>query len=108
MRVGGQLTRRRIIHSAANLTIRVTNVNIRHSAFIITRPHAALCDRLDFAKRRHRHRRVHAEHWTIPENLPERGLAYDHSLAGEGPGIKVASQLSLGRQIGAKGADGLR
>ena len=56
------------------------------------------------ALRRARHvERVHAEHWTIPKDLAERGLAYDRSLAGEGPGIRIASQLSLDCQIGADG-----
>ncbi|MBS7543061.1 DUF3363 domain-containing protein [Ancylobacter oerskovii] len=41
---------------------------------------------------------------TIPKVLPERGFAYDRSLAGVGPSIKIASQLSLDRQIRAEGA----
>lgn len=31
-------------------------------------------------------------------------VRYDRSLAGEGPGIRIASQLSLDRQIAAEGA----
>lgn len=60
--------------------------------------------RLEALRRAGHVERVHAEHWTIPKDLPERGLAYDRSLTGEGPIIKIASQLSLDRQIGAEGA----
>ncbi|MBS7542850.1 DUF3363 domain-containing protein [Ancylobacter oerskovii] len=60
--------------------------------------------RLEALRRAGHVERVHAEHWTIPKDLPERGLAYDRSLTGEGPGIKIASQLSLDRQISADGA----
>ena len=59
--------------------------------------------RLETLRRAGHVERVHAEHWTIPKDIPERGLAYDRSLAGEGPGIRIASQLSLDQQIGADG-----
>lgn len=60
--------------------------------------------RLEALRRAGHVERVHAEHWTIPKDLAERGLTYDRSLAGEGPGIKITSQLSLDRQIGVEGA----
>ncbi len=48
--------------------------------------------------------RVHADHWTIPADLPERGLAYDIHRAGPGPRVTELSHLPLDRQIGHEGA----
>lgn len=48
--------------------------------------------------------RVHAEHWTIPEDLPERGLAYDRQRFGNGPRIDELSHLPLDRQVRHEGA----
>lgn len=48
--------------------------------------------------------RVHAEHWTIPADLPERGLAQDRKRNGPGPRIDELSHLSLGRQVSHEGA----
>jgi hypothetical protein len=48
--------------------------------------------------------RVHAEHWTIPADLPERGLAYDRQRFGSGPRIDVLSHLPLDRQVRHEGA----
>jgi len=48
--------------------------------------------------------RVHAEHWTIPADLPERGLAYERQRAGPGPRVSELSHLPLDRQIGHEGA----
>lgn len=48
--------------------------------------------------------RVHADHWTIPADLPERGLAYDLQRAGPGPRVSELSHLPLDRQIGHEGA----
>lgn len=48
--------------------------------------------------------RVHAEHWTIPADLPERGLAYDRQRFGNGPRIDELSHLSLDRQVRHEGA----
>ncbi len=48
--------------------------------------------------------RLHAEHWTIPHDLPERGLAYDRQRAGPGPRVSELSHLPLDRQIGHEGA----
>ena len=48
--------------------------------------------------------RVHAEHWTIPADLPERGLAYDIKRHGSGPRIDELSHLPLDRQVGHEGA----
>ncbi len=48
--------------------------------------------------------RVHAEHWTVPTDLPERGLAYDRQRFGNGPRIDELSHLSLDRQVPHDGA----
>jgi type IV secretory pathway VirD2 relaxase len=48
--------------------------------------------------------RVHAEHWTIPADLPERGLAHDRQRFGSGPRIDELSHLPLDRQVVHEGA----
>lgn len=48
--------------------------------------------------------RLHAEHWTIPADLPERGLAYDRARHGPGARIAELSPLSLDRQVRHEGA----
>ena len=48
--------------------------------------------------------RVHAEHWTTPADLPERGLARDRKLHGPGPRIEELSHLSLNQQVNHEGA----
>ncbi len=48
--------------------------------------------------------RIHADHWTIPADLPDRGLAYDRKRFGRGPRIDALSRLSLDRQVGHDGA----
>ncbi|GGI79320.1 hypothetical protein GCM10007973_14930 [Polymorphobacter multimanifer] len=48
--------------------------------------------------------RVHAEHWTIPADLPERGLAYDRQRFGNDPRIDELSHLPLDRQVRHDGA----
>lgn len=46
--------------------------------------------RLEALRRAGQVERVHVEHWTIPKDLPERGLTYDRSLAREGPNFRRA------------------
>lgn len=48
--------------------------------------------------------RVHAEHWTIPADLPEGGLAYDRQRFGSGPRVDELSHLPLDRQVRHEGA----
>lgn len=48
--------------------------------------------------------RVHAEHWTIPADLPERGLAHDRQRFGNEPRIDELSHLPLDRQVRHDGA----
>ncbi|MEM7667363.1 MAG: DUF3363 domain-containing protein [Pseudomonadota bacterium] len=48
--------------------------------------------------------RVHAEHWTIPADLPERGLAHDLKRDGREARFKLLSPISLNRQVTHDGA----
>lgn len=48
--------------------------------------------------------RVHAEHWSIPADLPERGLTYDRQRFGSGTRIDALSHLPLDRQVRHEGA----
>ena len=48
--------------------------------------------------------RTHAEHWTVPADLLERGLAHDRKLHGPGARIDEVSHLSLNRQVRHDGA----
>ena len=48
--------------------------------------------------------RLDADRWTIPADLPERGLAYDRQKFGKGPRIETLSELPLNRQIHHEGA----
>jgi type IV secretory pathway VirD2 relaxase len=48
--------------------------------------------------------RVDAEHWAIPANLSDRGLAHDRQRFGTGPRIEELSHLSLDRQMRHEGA----
>ncbi len=48
--------------------------------------------------------RRHAEHWTVPADLPERGLSHDRKRHGPGPRVDELSHLSLNRQVSHEGA----
>ena len=48
--------------------------------------------------------RIDADRWSVPTDLPERGLAYDRQRFGKGPRIDELSHLSLDRQAGHEGA----
>lgn len=43
--------------------------------------------------------RVHAEHWTIPADLPQRGLAYDRKRHGRDPHLETLSPIPLRQQV---------
>jgi len=60
--------------------------------------------RLEALRRAGHVERIDEDHWKVPQDLPERGLAYD--LAREGPDIRVStlSPVDLDRQIGHDGA----
>lgn len=48
--------------------------------------------------------RIHAEHWTIPADLPERGLAHDLKRGGSGARLKLLSPIPLSQQVTHDGA----
>jgi type IV secretory pathway VirD2 relaxase len=48
--------------------------------------------------------RLDADRWSIPANLPERGLAYDRQRFGKDPRIDELSHLPLDRQVRHEGA----
>ena len=43
--------------------------------------------------------RIHAEHWTVPADLPKHGLAYDLKRDGRDARLKLLSPISLNRQV---------
>ncbi|ABD56440.1 DUF3363 domain-containing protein [Jannaschia sp. CCS1] len=43
-------------------------------------------------------------HWSVPEDLPKQGLAYDRKRHGSGPRMTVLSPISLERQVTHDGA----
>ncbi len=57
------------------------------------------------ALRRARHvERVDADHWRVPGDVVDRGLAYDLSRGGDGLRVRVLSPLGLEEQVGSDGA----
>ncbi|WP_375552541.1 DUF3363 domain-containing protein [Rhodophyticola porphyridii] len=48
--------------------------------------------------------RIHAEHWTIPADLTERGFAHDLKRDGRDARLKLLSPIPLNRQITHDGA----
>lgn len=48
--------------------------------------------------------RVHAEHWSIPADLPERGLSYDLKRDGRDARLKILSPMPLRQQVTHDGA----
>jgi type IV secretory pathway VirD2 relaxase len=48
--------------------------------------------------------RLDTDRWSVPADLPERGLAYDRQRFGKGPRIDELSHLSLDRQVRHEGA----
>jgi type IV secretory pathway VirD2 relaxase len=60
--------------------------------------------RLEALRRAGHVERVDADHWKIPDNLPERGLAYDARNQGKGFAVRTLSTLDLQQQIASDGA----
>ncbi|MER9477727.1 DUF3363 domain-containing protein, partial [Mesorhizobium sp. M0520] len=60
--------------------------------------------RLEALRRAGHVERIDEDHWRIPENLPERGIAYDARSRGKDFSIRVLSTLDLDAQIGSDGA----
>jgi hypothetical protein len=48
--------------------------------------------------------RLDADRWTVPADLPERGLAQDRQQFGKSPRIETLSDLPLDRQVRHEGA----
>lgn len=48
--------------------------------------------------------RAHDDHWKIPADLPERGLAYDRKRHGRTPRLETLSSIPLDRQVAHDGA----
>jgi type IV secretory pathway VirD2 relaxase len=47
---------------------------------------------------------IDAEHWRVPGDLVDRGMAYDLSRGGDGARVRILSPLGLEQQIGSDGA----
>jgi type IV secretory pathway VirD2 relaxase len=48
--------------------------------------------------------RIDADHWKVPQDIVERGQAYDLSQGGDGLRIRTLSAIGLDRQIASDGA----
>ncbi|MER8765774.1 DUF3363 domain-containing protein [Mesorhizobium sp. M0968] len=60
--------------------------------------------RLEALRRAGHVERIDEDHWRIPENLPERGIAYDARSRGKDFSLRLLSTLDLDAQIGSDGA----
>jgi len=60
--------------------------------------------RLEALRRAGHVERIDADHWRVPGDLVDRGMAYDMSQGGDGLRIRVLSALGLEQQIGSDGA----
>jgi hypothetical protein len=60
--------------------------------------------RLEALRRAGHVERIDAEHWRIPDDIAERGMAYDLNRGGDGRRIRTFSSLDLDKQIGSDGA----
>jgi len=60
--------------------------------------------RLEALRRAGHVERIDAEHWCIPKDITERGMAYDLSRGGDGLRIRTLSALGLEQQIASDGA----
>ena len=65
-----------------------------------------LCEdsRLEALRRAGHVERIDADHWKIPGDIAERGMAYDAPSRPKGFGIRTLSTLDLNRQVGSDGA----
>lgn len=48
--------------------------------------------------------RIDADRWTVPADLPERGLAHDRQKFGKGPRVETLTDLPLNEQVRHEGA----
>ncbi|UJW76691.1 relaxase/mobilization nuclease and DUF3363 domain-containing protein [Rhizobium sp. SL42] len=60
--------------------------------------------RLEALRRAGHVERIDADHWKIPSDLPERGMAYDARDRAKDFTVRTLSTLDLNRQVGSDGA----
>jgi len=60
--------------------------------------------RLEALRRAGHVERIDADHWRIPKDITERGMAYDLSRGGDGLRVRTLSAFDLERQISSDGA----
>jgi type IV secretory pathway VirD2 relaxase len=60
--------------------------------------------RLEALRRAGHVERIDADHWKIPEDIAERGMAFDAPSRPKDFGIRTLSTLDLNRQVGSDGA----
>jgi type IV secretory pathway VirD2 relaxase len=60
--------------------------------------------RLEALRRAGHVERIDADHWRIPKDLTEKGMAYDLSRGGDGLRVRTLSTIDLEQQIGSDGA----
>jgi type IV secretory pathway VirD2 relaxase len=60
--------------------------------------------RLEALRRAGHVERIDADHWRVPKDISERGMAYDLSRGGDGLRVCTLSTLDLEQQVGSDGA----
>jgi type IV secretory pathway VirD2 relaxase len=60
--------------------------------------------RLEALRRAGHVERIDEDHWRIPKDITERGMAYDLNRGGDGLRVRTLSAFDLERQIGSDGA----
>ncbi|SFU23232.1 Protein of unknown function [Mesorhizobium sp. YR577] len=60
--------------------------------------------RLEALRRAGHVQRIDADHWKIPDDLPERGMAYDTGGRDKDFDVRTLSTFDLNRQVGSDGA----
>jgi hypothetical protein len=60
--------------------------------------------RLEALRRAGQVERIDADHWKIPEDLPERGIAYDARTQRKDFAVRTLSAFDLDQQVGSDGA----
>jgi hypothetical protein len=60
--------------------------------------------RLEALRRAGHVERIDADHWRVPGDLVDRGMAYDLRQGGDGLRVRVLSALGLEQQVGSDGA----
>ncbi|MCD4512194.1 relaxase/mobilization nuclease and DUF3363 domain-containing protein [Brucella pseudogrignonensis] len=60
--------------------------------------------RLEALRRAGHVERIDADHWKVPSDLPERGMAYDAKNRAKDFEVRSLSALDLNRQVGSDGA----